>query len=123
MAARSVDEYINQLDGWKVDAARQLRVIVIQAAPQAEERFKWAQPVYELNGPFCYFKAFKNTINFGFWRGVELDDPRKLLQGEGGKMRHVKITSPDDIDASALSDFVHQAVSINQRRGDPTKGN
>jgi hypothetical protein len=78
--------------------------------------------VYSSNGPFAYIKAFKNSVNFGFWRGVELNDPKGLLQGSGDKMRHVKLTSTDDIDAAAFSDFVNQAMQLNQTKGDPTKG-
>ncbi len=42
-----------------------------------------AQPVYENNGPFAYIKAFKNSVNFGFCRGIDLEDPENLLQGTG----------------------------------------
>ncbi len=68
--------------------------IVQKAAPEASESIKWAQPVYESNGPFAYIKAFKNAVNFGFWRGVDLDDPQGLLAGDGDKMRHVKLSQP-----------------------------
>jgi len=82
---KTVDEYIAGLDGWRADAVTQLREIVREAAPEASEAVKWAQPVYESNGPFCYIKAFKNHVNIGFWRGVDLDDPHVLLQGDGEK--------------------------------------
>ena len=67
-------------------------------------------------------KAFKNSVNFGFWRGVDLDDPQGLLQGSGDKMRHVKLAKVVDIDEPALSAFVKQAVQLNVEKGDPTKG-
>ena len=122
MSQNKVDEYIGNLGGWKSDVIAQLRTLVTAAAPEAKESFKWAQPVYELNGPFCYMKAFKNSVNFGFWRGVELDDPHDLLQGSGEKMRHIKLQSTDDIDQEAFSTFVRQAVNLNLEKGDPTKG-
>ena len=80
------------------------------------------QPVYETIGPFCYIKAFKNSVNFGFWRGIDIDDPNGLLQGTGVKMRHVKLTSLSDVDDAAFSDFVEQAVELNLKKGNPTKG-
>jgi len=122
MAAKSVDEYISDLGGWRRDVAARVREVVIDTAPEAKESIKWAQPVYEMNGPFCYMKAFKNSVNFGFWRGIELDDPEGLLQGTGAKMRHVKLTGIEDIDEDAFSDFVKQAVQLNLEKGDPTKG-
>jgi hypothetical protein len=75
-----------------------------------------------VNGPFCYFKAFKSAVNFGFWRGVDIDDPHALLQGQGEKMRHVKLGGVDDIDEEAFADYVRQAVQLNLLKGDPTKG-
>jgi hypothetical protein len=122
MAAKTVDEYVNGLEGWQKDAVAQVRGIVTAAAPEAREAVKWAQAVYEVNGPFAYIKAFKNSVNFGFWRGVDIDDPNGLLQGSGEKMRHVKLTRAADIDEEAFVAFVRQAVQLNLEKGDPTKG-
>jgi len=122
MAEKSVEGYIASLEPWQAEIARKVRTIVRESAPQARESFKWAQPVYEMNGPFAYIKAFKSAVNFGFWRGADLRDPQGLLQGSGEKMRHVKLNNPDEIDAAALADFVQQAVELNLERGDPTKG-
>ena len=122
MAEKTVAGYIAELEGWQAEVASSVREIVRGAAPEATESIKWAQPVWETNGPFCYMKAFKNSVNLGFWRGVELDDPRRLLEGSGQKMRHVKLTGADDIDAAALADFCRQAVELNLAKGDPTKG-
>ena len=93
----------------------------MKAAPEADETIKWAQPVYEVNGPFAYIKAFKNSVKFGFWRGIDINDPKGLLQGSGEKMRHIKLSSLDDINRQVFSDFVQQAVKLNLTKGDPTK--
>jgi hypothetical protein len=70
----------------------------------------------------CYVKAFKKTVNFGFWWGVHLEDPEGRLQGAGDKMRYLKLTSVDDIDAEQFGAWVRQAVALNKDLGDPTKG-
>lgn len=122
MAEKTVGEYVAGLEGWKAEVVSRVRQIVLEAAPEATESIKWAQPVYETNGPICYVKAFKNAVNFGFWRGVDLKDPKVLLGGSGTKMRHVKLTSLEDIDEKELAGFVRQAVRLNLSKGDPTKG-
>jgi hypothetical protein len=122
MAAKSVEEYISSLEDWKGEIVVGLREIILSVSPEVNESIKWAQPVYEFNGPFSYIKAFKNSVNFGFWRGVDLKDPKGILQGSGEKMRHIKITKPDDIDQKAFGDFVRQAMKLNEELGDPTKG-
>jgi len=122
MAEKSVDGYIAGLEPWQAEIARRVRGIVLQAAPEAREAIKWAQPVYEIDGPFAYIKAFKSAVNFGFWRGAELDDPKQVLQGSGARMRHLQLHTVDDIDAELLAGMVRQAVALNREQGDPTKG-
>jgi hypothetical protein len=119
---KDVDDYVATLSGWQAEAVAQLRDLVREVAPDAEEAIKWSQPVYSHNGPFCYMKAFKKHINFGFWRGAQMSDPSSHLQGTGGKMRHVKIASLDDIQPDVFKAFVRAAVELNQTHGDPTKG-
>lgn len=121
MAKKTVDEYIEGLVDWQQDLLKEVRGIIKEAAPEADESIKWAQPVYESNGPFAYIKAFKSHVNFGFWRGIDLDDPTGLLEGSGDKMRHVKLTGPEDIQAAEFKAFVKGAITLNQTKGDPTK--
>ena len=122
MAEKSVDTYIASLESWQAETVSAVREIILKAAPDAKESIKWAQPVYEVNGPFCYIKAFKKSVNFGFWRGIDLDDPNGLLQGTGDKMRHVKLSGVDEVDSEPFSQYVLQAVELNRAKGDPTKG-
>ncbi|MCH7571902.1 MAG: DUF1801 domain-containing protein [Planctomycetes bacterium] len=76
MAEKTVDEYIAGLSGWQAQVVLQVRKIVNQTAPESDEAVKWAQPVWSFKGPFAYVKAHKQHVNFGFWRGVDLDDPK-----------------------------------------------
>ena len=122
MTEKTVDAYIASLEAWQAEIVSGVRQIVLKAAPEAKEAIKWAQPVYSSNGPFAYIKAFKNSVNFGFWWGVDLADPQGILDGSGEKMRHVKLSSLVDIDEQAFSDFIQQAVQLNLSKGDPTKG-
>ena len=122
---KSVDEYIAGLDSTQAAVVASVRALVFQAAPDAVESVKWAQPVWEVNGPVCSAKAFKNYTNVNFWRGAELAeraDSERLLLGQGGKMRHLRIASPDEVRAEALVRLVTTAADLNRRFGDPTRG-
>ena len=117
----SMETWAKRLKGWHVDALRLIRAIVARHAPTATLSIKWGQPVWEHNGPFAWAKPAKNHLSFGFWRGAEMKDPNGVLEGDGDKMRHVKITSAEHAKSLGLEDFVKQAVKLNEKKGDPTK--
>ena len=121
MTGRTVDAYVKELRPEQrriVDAIRQL---VKAAAPESTEAFKWAEPVFELNGPFAWVKAHANHVTFGFWRGVDVDGGIGILESSGSKMGHIKLRSVSDIDVRVLSAMVRKATDLNRKLGDPTK--
>jgi hypothetical protein len=119
--ADSIDDYINGFDGWREATLLRLRAIVAEAAPEASGSIKWAQPVWTFNGPMAYMRAFTNSVNIGFWRGGELEDPDGLLLGEGERMKHLSFREGDAIPEEAIHDFVRQALELNASKGDPTR--
>jgi hypothetical protein len=119
---KTVDEYIAAFDDWRTDAMKRLREVVKEGAPHSAVGIKWAQPVWEWNGPMIWMKAYPKHVDIGFWRGTEMEDPKKVLTGDGERMRHIKITSVEEIPADALRELVKQAVKLNTAKGNPTLG-
>lgn len=122
MKPTNVDQYIASLPAQHAAIVSELRGVIKKAAPKATEAYKWAQPVYESNGPMIWIKAHKSYVNIGFWRGTEMQDKHGLLAGAGIRMRHVKLAGVQDIKKGALTDYIKQAVKLNALEGDPTKG-
>jgi hypothetical protein len=122
MAAKTVDEYAKAMSVEHQAILAELRAIIKAAAPKATAAIKWAQPVYEENGPLLFIRNAKNHVTIGFWRGAQLDDPNGLLTGDGEKMKHVKITSVEGINKKALTAYIKQALKLNREHGDRTKG-
>lgn len=122
MKPTNVDQYIASLSADHAAIVSELRGIIKKAAPKATEAYKWAQPVYESNGPMIWIKAYTSYVNIGFWRGTELQDKYGLLAGDGTRMRHVKLQAVKDIKKGALTDYIKQALKLNALHGDPTKG-
>lgn len=121
MAGKTVDAYIATLEPDQRGIVEEVRKIVRTAAPQAKEAFKWSEPVFESNGPFAWVKAHTGHVTFGFWRGVELDRGRGLLESGGSKMAHLKLRNVKDIDRATLTKLVRDAVRLNREKGDPTR--
>jgi hypothetical protein len=63
----------------------------------------------------------KSYVNIGFWWGAKLKDPEKVLEGDGDKMRHVKIRTPGDLKRNVQVPLIRQSAEANQKLGDPTK--
>lgn len=119
--AKTVDEYIERLGGWRGEIVQALRELVSSTVPKAQEHFRWGQPVYELNGPFCYIKGFRNQVNFGFWRGDEVADPKELLAKSTDRIKYITLTSIDQIEPTAFREMIKSAVKLNKDHGDPTR--
>lgn len=118
---KSVDGYIGSLSGWQREVIAKLRDIVGRAAPESSLSIKWGQPVWEDHGPFAYTRAATNHVTFGFWRGTQLHDPHGVLEGEGDRMRHLKLASISDVRDDVITAMVESAVELNRTHGTPTR--
>ncbi len=66
--------------------------------------------------PFGYVGVFASHVNVGFFRGASLPDPAGLLQGEGKRMRHVKLRADSPVNVAALERLVEAAyLDIKER--------
>lgn len=65
---------------------------------------------------FAYLNAFKAHVNVGFFRGAELADTARLLEGTGKYMRHVMLRPDGGIDAAALARLIESAYADMKRR-------
>jgi hypothetical protein len=67
---------------------------------------------------FGYVNVFKAHVNVGFFFGAQLEDPTGLLQGNGKRMRHVKVTPGVAVDSTALRKLIDAAyLDIRARLG------
>ncbi len=117
----TLDAYIRgKCTGWQADAVRAVAGLVAKVAPKAVQTIKWAQPVFELAGPFAFIRPAAKHVTFGFWRGAEMKDPTGVLEGDGSRMKHIKLRSAE-LDEKLLAGFIREAAALNTAKGDPTK--
>ena len=107
------------IDGWLADQAPELGAI----ARQWFERMRTCgEDVLELmhdgcpvacvgQAPFGYVNVFKAHVNIGFYRGADLRDPARILQGTGRRMRHVKAMPGLRLNAEALGALIDAAYA------------
>ena len=89
---------------------RALRKFVKRAAPKLQESVKWGNGCW-LNGkaPVSYVYSAPDYVQFGFFRGASLEDPKRVLEGKGQYVRHIKVRTPRDIDETAFRALLRQA--------------
>jgi hypothetical protein len=61
--------------------------------------------------PFGYVNVFTAHVNVGFFLGAELDDPAGLLEGQGRRMRHVKVRPGAEPNEAALAALIAAAYA------------
>ena len=88
-----------------------LRSFVKRTAPTLVESVKWSNGCW-LKGrtPVAYVYADAEWVQFGFIRGSSLKDPKKLLEGKGEYVRHIKVRKLTDINPRAFGALLRQAI-------------
>ncbi|MGG0657231.1 iron chaperone [Rummeliibacillus pycnus] len=60
----TIDEYISQFPSDVQDKLQQLRNVIKEIAPDAEEKISYQMPAFTLKGNLVYFAAYKKHIGF-----------------------------------------------------------
>jgi hypothetical protein len=109
-AFASFEEYLGDQEPGNQAVIRGLRQFVSAAQPRLREDVKWGNGCWVAgNSPVAYVHAEDSYVQFGFFRGSELDDPGRLLDGKGKYVRHIKVADPKDIDEEAFGVLLAQA--------------
>ncbi|MCP4975789.1 MAG: hypothetical protein GY931_06470 [Maribacter sp.] len=93
----------------------------LAAKTEAIEAYKWGSPVYTTDGKNVFWIArFKNHFGLGFFNGMFLKDPKKVLlnvqEGKTQSMRHWKFQSVESIDKPTVLAYIIEAIE-NQKKG------
>jgi hypothetical protein len=59
---------------------------------------------------YAYIAPQSDYVNLGFYHGVALKDPAKLLEGAGKRLRHIKIKSGTEVDKKEIRTLLKAAL-------------
>ena len=105
------DEYLAGQVPRNQTVIRALRKFVKRVAPQLQESVKWGNGCWvQGKAPVAYLYSAPDYVQFGFFRGSELDDLDGLLEGNGKFVRHIKVRTRADIDERAFEALLRQAA-------------
>src|SRR5687767_3969472 len=111
MSKISVEQWLAKLHSNVQVITRELRALARRNMRKAHEFIYHDAIGYSVsNSPFdriCYVAPQKKGyVNFGFFFGAGLPDPKKLLIGEGKRLRHVKVWSVEEAKNPALAKLI-----------------
>jgi hypothetical protein len=101
--------------------ANRLRRILKATVPDAIERVRpgWRLIGYDVplgrrTAYFGYIAPENEHVHLGFEHGTAMDDPNRLLQGEGitRQVRWLTFRDGDPIDERACAELIHEAVRV-----------
>jgi len=107
-----VESYLRGIEGGKRALVEGLRKFVANAAPQLEEKIKWGNLTWTARGNVCWVIVYGDHVDFGFFAGAELKDPKGLLEGTGKKLRHIKVYAEGDIKPREFAALLKQAIAL-----------
>jgi hypothetical protein len=107
----SFDEYLKDQTPRNQAIIRGLRRLVNRFEPGLSEAVKWGNGCWVgSDGPVAYVYSAPDYVQFGFFRGSSLNDPKGLLEGKGRYVRHTKVRAPSDIDGRSFAALLNQAA-------------
>jgi hypothetical protein len=114
-----ITNLITELADWRGDMLDRLRKLILEAAPDITEEWKWGTAVWSQKGLVCSAGIFADHVKLNFFKGASLEDPQGLFNAglEAKTSRAIDFNHGDDIDEPALKDLIRSAVAYNMGGG------
>lgn len=110
-AYATFDEYLGAQSPENQAIIRALRQFVKRTEPGLTEAVKWGNGCWVgKHGPVAYVYSDTEYVQFGFFNGASLKDPKGLLEGKGQYVRHIKVRDRSAIDERAFAALLRQAT-------------
>lgn len=111
----AVDEYISRQAPFAQEIILHLRDVIHQSSSGVSETIKWRHPCFESNGLVCAIAAFKQHVNFSFFKGKLLNDSAQLFsKNNNNELAALKFTTLNDIPVDdILINYLRQALALN----------
>ena len=108
--------FLGNYDKHIIEIAMRLREIISNTLPDIKEQVDLpARMIAYVYGPkysdmICTIIPSKSGVKLGFYKGVDLPDPEKLLEGNGKISRYVQIKTREQIELPAVRKLLENAL-------------
>jgi len=113
---KKIERFLLDLPERKSKLAQQIRDVFLTTDKKITEAIKWRNLTFGYKGNIAFIYTFPDTdyINLGFMKAVQLSDPKKLFEGTGKGMRHIKVYAEKDIPKTQLKKWIKEAMELNE---------
>jgi len=99
-----IDDYVQKQRSPQKEICQRLKRLIVKTFPDVKEEMKWGVPTFG-NGKF-YIVALKDHVNLGFSiKGLSKEE-LVLFQGTGKTMRHLRISSLEEMDEDKIVELL-----------------
>ena len=121
-ASELITKRIADLGDWRGKTLGRIRTLIKKADPDVVEEWKWAKatspgtPVWSDAGIICTGESYKSVVKLTFAKGASLKDPARLFNSslDGNVRRAIDIHEGENVDESAFTALIRQAVALNR---------
>ncbi|MBI3465193.1 MAG: DUF1801 domain-containing protein [Planctomycetes bacterium] len=120
--SKAVKEFLATCSPAVRQLALKARSLILEVIPGVQEQVDQSAKIIGYGfGPkyadlVCVLMPVKAGVNLGFYRAMELPDPKGVLQGTGKLHRHVKLKSKTDVAAPPLRAMLNAALTAYRKR-------
>ncbi len=119
LSGREVARYVETCPGELCDLVLELREFVREAAPELAETVAFNalcyynpdRPYGVIGGNVCMIGTKPDCVHLAFLHGAHLDDPARVLDGNGKSKRYIALRDPGDIRREALTALIRAAIA------------
>ncbi|MFN0086302.1 MAG: DUF1801 domain-containing protein [Blastocatellia bacterium] len=105
-------EYLENVQPEHHALIQELDSLVRKAAPDLVLSLKWRNLTYHNKRNACSIINHKRYVNLQVWGGVNIEDPKSLLQGTGKDMRHIRFAVGAKFNRFAVVAILKQAAEV-----------
>lgn len=114
---KTIDDYILHFPPEVQEILNQLRKVIKEAAPDAEEKISYQMPAFAFHGNLVYFAAYKNHIGFYPTSSGIAEFKQELSEYKGSKGA-VQFPIGKPLPFELISKIVHFRVAENIKRAE-----
>lgn len=128
MKCYELDAQLDDLGDWRSKTLSQVRVLILEADPEAVEEVKWRKPsnpagvpCWSHGGLICTGETYKDKVKITFPKGAKLQDKAGLFNAslEGNARRAIDLFEGDTLNARSFKALIKAAVALNTQPATP----